>query len=189
MPRSRCHFCGSRECGRLSPVKFERHFKPEESCPGATVSTVETGGVVKKAEAFQRVGAVIGLVIVVLATNDAYRRVRAVVDEVTSTRTEVRRLRSEVEALRAQIDAAPGQQSPALAASPVREASAFPMPVPMVPQSLPLPSESVKPAKAPDAKHVKKDDGPETEGIVLIGDAKAAATAPLMNVSLMTEKK
>lgn len=143
----------------------------------------------KKAEAFQRVGAVIGLVIVVLATNDAYRRVRAVVDEVTSTRAEVRRLRSDVEALRVQIDAAPGQQSPALAASPVREASAFPMPVPMAPQSLPLPSESAKPAKAPDAKQVKKDDGPETEGIVLIGDAKAVATAPLMNVSILTEKK
>lgn len=189
MFESKWLFGRSRERDCLSPVEFERLFKPEESCPGATVPRVETGGVVKKAEAFQRVGAVIGLVIVVLATNDAYRRVRAVVDQVASTSTEVRRLRSEVEALRTQVDAAPGQQSPALAVTPVREVSVFPMPAPMALLSLPLPSEAKRPAKAQDAKHVQKDDAPETEGVVLIGDAKAGASAPLMNVSLMTDKK
>lgn len=78
----------------------------------------------------------------------------------------------EVEALRARIDAAPDQQSPDPAASPVREASAFPMAAPRVPQLLPLPSESAKPGKAPAATHVKNDGRPETDGIVLIGDQR-----------------
>jgi hypothetical protein len=132
---------------------------------------VEIGGVVNKAQWRSRAFGAIGVIALVLVTNECYRYGRAVFDYVTKLETEVASLTQEVRSLKGQIGSIEGQGAKAPVAIQPVAMSTLPMPLPINP----VPIAPPEPAARPVVKARSAEDATNLVSVILMSEPKISA--------------
>lgn len=153
-----------------------------------------------------RVAAAVGIIALVLVTNEGYRHVRSLVDTVSKSKQDIAVLKRDLYVLQVQLDNGPGVSPGKVSSAAVPFSIAAPAPAsPVGPYEFPLPppmAPTLGVAESPVRARPKVqtiDEPKSLVSVVLMSDEKAAAApvssgtkqpdGPKMEVKLIGEAK